>query len=590
MKKRTIGNKRKLGLLLLAAGMACSGQARTHEEALEWFQDSRFGIFLHWTSQSITGDWSDNCGLDIGEKRPDRDEQIERAMEFNPQKFDAAEWLDVVERAGAKYISFTTKHVLGFCMWDNPYSEFDIMSTEFKRDVCKELADEARARDLGLFWYYGSTDRAHPEYKRNLTDPESPFYDYQYKTVELLLTKYGRIDGMWWDGNHKHHGEELMQMSEKLQPHLLMTGRYHKPSGDFHTPEQEVGAFNIDHPWESCIPIQGLTWMWNGGRDIKDTPTCLKALSQCVIGGGNLLLNISPKPDGTLQQEQVDVLLDMGEWLETCGDAVYKTRGGPYKPGTWGGSCRKGNKVYLHIMQHIEDGVLELPALPHAIKSSRILTSGRFKVKSEGDKWIFKLNRKARRPDPITVIELELEGDAMALDPVETGGERQTLVYDVVATASSEQFTNTPAATVVHISEIEDNSALYRKKWFRLKREEELTEEMKNLTDYPFEKRSRGFRLRYWVAAKEDPQPWLEVDLGSVKKISDVHLMEKFNRIRAFKLQYEKDGKWVTFYKGKRLNFFDLKLKEPIEAQKVRLLITRQSDEGPPGIKIFDLF
>jgi len=308
--------RNRLGLKLcvawIVAGVLLPSFARNHDEALEWFQDSRFGIFLHWTSQSISGDWSDNSGLDLGEKRPNRTEQIRRFKEFNPQQFDANEWLDVVTRSGAKYISFTTKHVLGFCMWDNPYSEFDIMSTDFKRDICKELAAGARARDLGLFWYYGSSDMQHPDYKRELTDPESPFYDYQSKTAELLVTQYGRIDGMWWDGKHKDRNEELMTMVKSHQPHLLMTGRYYKPSGDFSTPEQEVGAFNIDSPWESCIPIQGITWMWNGGRDIKDSTTCLRALAQCTVGGGNLLLNISPKPDGSLQKEQVDVLLEMG--------------------------------------------------------------------------------------------------------------------------------------------------------------------------------------------------------------------------------------------------------------------------------------
>jgi len=336
--------------------------------------------------------------------------------------------------------------------------------------------------------------------------------------------------------------------------------------------------------------------MWNGGRDIKDVPTCLRALSSCTVGGGNLLLNVSPKPDGTLQQEQVDVLLAMGEWLEEYGVAVYGTRGGPYMPGNWGGSARKGNKVYLHIMQHIEDGILELPTLPLKLKTARVLRGGSVDVVSKSKTLVITMDEVIRRPDPITVIELEFDGNVMALSPVETGGERKPLTADVQARASSQRFNSekekTPAEATLYHTYLEENAQEYgRLERFKNRNKGvEIPDELASLPSYSFAARKRGYRFRYWMAEEKDKQPWLEVDLGEIKTIHEVHLMEKFYRIRGFDLQYEKAGKWITFYTGDRMNFFDVKLAKPITAQKVRVVITDRTKEGPPGLKIFDLF
>jgi len=240
-------------------------------------------------------------------------------------------------------------------------------------------------------------------------------------------------------------------------------------------------------------------------------------------------------------------------------------------------------------MQHIEDGTLKLPALPLALKGARVLTEGSATVVSDGKTLLVALDETARRPSPVTVIELELDGDVMALALIETTGERETLAVNAVVAASSQRFDNTPPNAPILIPEIEENQGDYRKLWVLKNKGKEIPEELQGLTVYDFIMRARGFRTRYWMAA-DDKQPWLEVDLGEPKTISEVHLLEKFCRIRAFEMQYEKGGKWISFYKGGRMNFFDVKLAEPITAQKVRVVITERTKEGPPGIKIFDLF
>jgi hypothetical protein len=286
----------------------------------------------------------------------------------------------------------------------------------------------------------------------------------------------------------------------------------------------------------------------------------------------------------------------MGEWLDKYGVAVYGTRGGPYKPGNWGGSSRKGEMVYLHIMQHIEDGILELPALPLKLKNATVLTGGDAEIVVRDDRLVVMMDEVARIPDPITVVELELDGDVMGLSPVETIRQVKPLTADIKARASSQRFSsekeNTPADAALYHTFLEQNAAAYgRLQRFKNRNKGEvIPDDLASLPPYPFAARKRGYRFRYWMAAEDDKQPWLEVDLGQLTTIREVHIMEKFCRIRGFELQYLKDGNWITFYRGGRMNFFDLKLAQPINAQKVRVVITERTKEGPPGLKIFDLF
>lgn len=579
--------KYTLVLSLIIFQLSCVATAKEKKQKpIEWFQDARFGIFIHYDPSSVYGDIYDNAGIEIGQKRFSQEKYIDIYKQFNPANFNAEEWVSTFKKAGAKYVAFTTKHSYGFHMWDNPLFDKDIMATDFKRDLCKELSDELHKQNIKLFWYYNGYDRLYPNFFEEMADSLSPYYEFRKKSIEQLITKYGHVTGMWWDGAPTYHNKELIDFIKTIQPEMIMTGRL-GVGGDYDTPEQIVGAFNIDTPWESCYAIEGINWLYAGGKDVKDTPTCIKTLANCAIGGGNLLLNISPMPNGNIQPEQVTSLLGIGDWLSKYGESIYETRGGPYKPAAWGGSTRNGNKIYLHIMQQIEDGILELPALPSKIKNYKVLTGGTATI-NQDEKLTISLDDKAALPEMYTIIELELEQSAMDIAPIETGFIEKSLVADAIVTASSQAYPNTTPEAVVYHSELEHKTADYRVLIRCQNRNLPIPEELKNLPDWSFTPRERGFRLRYWRAAEEDTNAALEIDMGKPVTFSQVQIMEKFNRIRAFELQYLKGSEWISFYKGGKMNLFSLK-HEPINAQKVRLLVT-ETEDGAPAVKMFDLY
>ena len=238
-------------------------------------------------------------------------------------------------------------------------------------------------------------------------------------------------------------------------------------------------------------------------------------------------------------------------------------------------------------MQKIEDGILELPNLPSKIKSYKVLTGGTAKI-NQDEKLIITLDDKAALPEIYTIIELELEQSAMYIAPIETGFIEKSLVADAIVTASSHAFSNTTAQAVIYHSELEHKTKDYRVLIRCQNRNLPIPERLKDLPEWDFTPRERGFRLRYWRAAEEDLNATIEFDMGKPVTFSQVQIMEKFNRIRAFELQYLEGSEWISFYKGARMNLFSLKHK-PVKAQKVRLLVS-ETEGGAPAIKMFDLY
>jgi alpha-L-fucosidase len=571
-------------LLTLAS---CLKTTKTeHQKPIEWFQDARFGIFIHYDPSSVYGDIYENAGIEIGQKRFSQDKYVDIYKQFNPVNFNAKEWGGIFKKSGARYVAFTTKHSYGLHMWDNPLFDKDIMATPFKRDICKELSDELHKQDIKLFWYYNGYDRLYPNFFEEMEDSLSAYYPFRQSSIEQLLTNYGEVTGIWWDGSPTYHNEELVDYIKSINPDILMTGRL-GIKGDYDTPEQIIGAFEIENPWESCYAIEGINWMWAGGKDVKDIPTCIKTLINCAVGGGNLLLNISPMPNGNIQAEQVASLLGIGNWLDKYGESIYETRGGPYKPGTWGGSTRKGNKVYLHIMQKIEGGILELPKLPYKINSYKLLTEGKVSIEQH-DNIIISLDSIASHPEVCTVVEVELEHSAMDITPLASDFSEISLSADAIVSASSQKYSNTPPGAVIYHSDLENITKDYRVLIRCRNRNLPIPERLQNLPEWGFTPRERGFRLRYWLADDEDNKATIEFDMGKQVTFNRVQIMEKFNRIRAFELQYFQEGEWISFYKGSKMNYLSLK-HEQITSQKVRLLVTK-TDGGAPAIKMFDIY
>jgi len=560
-------------------------QTRTPYKTMESFQNDRFGIFIHWDPRVLTVP-----RLNKSYRKVDLKDIHNMYKYWNPINFNAEDWVKIFKKAGAKYIVFTTKHQYGFSNFDNPYTLYDVMETPFKRDVCKELADLCQNSDIKLYWYFASEDASKSNPGVLPLQQSKDYPEFRYNSVKHLLTHYGRIEGIWWDGGDSA-GADLRKMILSTQPHIIMGPRIRMEGGNkptWRTPEQIIGAFDMQ-PWESCVPLEGHEWFYCGGKDIKPTATVAKLLLQCAGGDGNLLLNTSPMPDGNLQPEQVETLLGVGQWLEKYGKTVYGTRGGPYKPGPWGAATRNGNKIYLHILQMNKAGTLELPGLPQTIEKYSILTKGQVTIQQSEKSIEIKMDAQAAQPRIATIIELTMSGDVMEIDaPIEMKKYQNSLTTDGKVTASSQLSIKKSPDAVVYHSDLEKFIPLMVKK-FRMGKKGIPNDHIKVPEQtYSFELRERGFRHRYWMPAENDTTPWITVNLGESQTFDEVYIMEKYDRIKEFELQYfNKKGEWISFYQGGSVNYFCLKVK-PITTRQVRLII--RESRGIPAIKMIDLF
>ena len=354
-------------------------------QARQWFQDAKFGLFIHWGVYSLVGkgEWvMEHDKLPIAEyaKLPPL---------FNPSRFDAVAWVKLAKSAGAKYITVTAKHHDGFCMFASRLTEYDIVdATPYQNDPLKALADACHQEKIKLFFYYSLLDWHHPDYfpkgKTGQTAgrPANPdpkrYVEYYQGQVRELCTNYGAIGGFWFDGwwDKPDAGWDLAgtyRLIHELQPAALVGNNHHVapfPGEDFQMFEQDLpgenaAGFNTagvaaSLPLETCLTINQ-SWGYHA-RDtrFKTAEQLIHALLGAAGRGANLLLNVGPRPDGTIGPEFTQRLEDVGKWLATYGESVYGTRRGPIPPQTWGISTAKGppehpSEIYLHVFK-IKEG------------------------------------------------------------------------------------------------------------------------------------------------------------------------------------------------------------------------------------------
>ena len=402
-------------------------------EARRWFQDAKFGLFVHWGVYSVMGDgeWvMNNKKIPISdyEKLPDR---------FNPTEFNPAEWVSMVKAAGMKYITITSKHHDGFAMFGSKISDWNIVDrTPYKKDVLKMLADECQKQGIKLFFYYSQLDWHHPDYfprgRTGLTAGRAEsgewfkYIDYMDGQLKELLTNYGPIGGIWFDGMWDRpkadwRFEQTYKLIHSLQPAALVGSNHHlKPfSGeDFQMfekdlPGQKTSSFNAeseigDLPLETCETING-AWGYNeNDKRFKSPKDLIHYLVKAAGYNANFLLNVGPMPNGKIQPEFVDRLKQVGAWLEKNGETIYGTRGGPLTPRPWGVTTRKGNKVYLHILNW-QDPVLAMPKMPKKVKSATFFKDGSKVEFLEHDKYgLFIRNPQGFADEFDTIVVLEL--------------------------------------------------------------------------------------------------------------------------------------------------------------------------------------
>jgi len=536
--------------------LACNNRqpSSTVGERLEWWKDSRFGMFIHWGPVSIKG-------TEIGWSRG-REWTVEEYdtlyKQFNPVNFNALEWVRIAKAAGMKYIVFTSKHHDGFCMWDTKYTDFNIMNSPFKRDVMKELSEACKKEGIALGFYHSTCDWHHPDFP--LTSPGGSvkretfnldrYTEYLKNQSVEIIKNYGPLLVMWYDVPQQFdsvRGQGVIDHIRKIQPDILVNNRT-GAKGDFDTPEQRVGNFQTTRAWETCMTI-GRQWAWKPDDEVKSLEQCLHNLIRSAGGDGNLLFNVGPRPDGTIEPLQVERLKEMGEWLNKYGYSIYGTRGGPFKPADWGVSTRKENKVYLHILKWSGDSPkIAIPDIGTKISDVTLADGGLIKCTGTGNSYVIEFDGKLLRPLN-TIAEIEYEGNIMNATPVDVVS--QSISYMKKVTASS----NEKGQWINH-------------QWVDLK--------AINNGDW-----SGSF----WQPADDDKTPWIEFDLGKSQKISKAILYESGNNVESFELQCKAGDQWETFYKGTGIGERSEITFEPVEAGIVRLLI----GSGKSTVQIYEI-
>ena len=356
--------------------VAASGQT---DQRIQWWRDARFGMFIHWGLYAVpAGEWGGK--QDWGEwflestKMPVSQYEKYETM-LNPVKFDAREWVRRAKAAGMKYIVITTKHHDGFGMFRSDLTDWCIKSTPFSRDPVKELADACHAEGIHLGLYYSIMDWHHPDWpqRRAWNDRATGAPDMErYVTfmkgqIKELLTRYGPIDVMWFDGAWEDcwtpaRGTNLETYVRSLQPNILINNRVSRgdAAGDFRTPEQTIpptGLPGVD--WESCMTMNE-HWGYNkADQQWKDATTLIRNLIDCAGKGGNYLLNVGPTAEGVFPPTSIERLQEIGKWMNTNGEAIYGTTASPFRRLPFNGRCtqkRIGASTRLYLL------VYELPA------------------------------------------------------------------------------------------------------------------------------------------------------------------------------------------------------------------------------------
>ena len=369
------------------------------EAAREWYRDAKLGMFIHWGAYSLLGQ-----GEWVMQNRNIQVPAYEwLASTFNPVKFNAAEWVGLAKRAGMRYITITSRHHDGFSMFGSRTTPYNILDwTPFKRDPLKELADECARQGIKLFFYYSQLDWHHPDYwprgttgkgtGRAETGEWSRYLDFMDAQLTELLTRYGPIGGIWFDGMWDKPEADwrlarTYEQIHRLQPATLIIPNHHQaplPGEDVQTFEQDLpgantAGFNTTTigalPLETSLTINN-SWGFNiTDRNFKSVQQLVHTLVRAAGSGANLLLNVGPRPDGTIQPEAVERLQGLGEWLRANGTSIYGTRAGPVPPKQWGVTTQRGDTVFVHVLDW-SDRLLALPPLGRRVISAASLATG----------------------------------------------------------------------------------------------------------------------------------------------------------------------------------------------------------------------
>jgi len=380
---------------------------------MKWWHEARFGMFIHWGLYSVLGrhEWAmEEEGIPVAEY-----EQL--AKRFQPAPNAARAWAKLAKAAGQKYMVMTSKHHEGFCNFDTKFTNYCAPKQGPGRDLVHEYIEAARAEGLRFGFYYSLMDWHHPDGARCATDPEARkrFVEYTHGLVRELMTNYGKVDVLWYDVDwplnaDQWESERMNKMVFGLQPDIIVNNRNGLP-GDFSTPEQEIVAEKGTRAWESCMTLND-SWGYQRAYDNwKNPKTVIRNLVSCSRDDGNYLLNIGPKPDGSIPEGSVRVLTEVGKWMTRNGESIRTTDRCQVHASEFAGFTRRGNTLYMHV--HFWPGdTIALGGLMTKVISARLLASGQ-SVKFEQERFRVRFTGlPADAPDhPVTTIAIECESE-----------------------------------------------------------------------------------------------------------------------------------------------------------------------------------
>jgi alpha-L-fucosidase len=461
--------------LLCTANFSFSQTRNSKDEKMEWWREARFGMFIHW------GVYAQMAGVYRGHQqaRGGAEWIMNRmkvpvaeykavARQFNPTKYNPDEWVRMAKDAGMKYIIITAKHHDGFALFDSKASDWDITdATPYGKDLLKPLAEACKKHGIKLGFYYsqaqdwgnagGSVARkvmaegwlnpdsakidAYTQQHKGHWDPAqetATFAQYIDRVavpqVKEILSNYGEISVLWWDTPTNMTDEAALKLQEvlKLQPNIITNDRLKRPNfpGDTRTPEQKIPAQGDGSDWETCMTMNGTWGFRTSDQNWKSTETLIRNLVDIASKGGNYLLNVGPKPDGTFPQESIDRLKAVGDWMKVNSEAIYATKANPLTPVSWGRITTKADEdntnLYLSVFEWPKDGKLVVPGLNNKIKTARLLANGK-KLKTKKTVDGTEIMLPVQAPDAVaSVIKLNVKGEiaskaSEATDKMKTG-------------------------------------------------------------------------------------------------------------------------------------------------------------------------
>jgi alpha-L-fucosidase len=480
----------------LAANVVAQGEsmeprtAAAHEPSeadrdirMAWWRNARFGMFIHWGLYSIpAGEWpgkGSNHAEWIRDTAKIPVDEYERLLpKFNPVKFDAEQWVALAREAGMRYLVITSKHHDGFCLFDSTLTDWDVMSTPFKRDIMKELSDACKKDGHVRFCMYHSImDWHHPDYlpRRPWEKTDRPeagadfnrFVAYlKGQLEELCSDKYdpGLIwfDGQWEGTWNNTLGHEIEQHVRSLRPRIIINSRVGRAGGayglentehggrmgDYGTPEQFIPDDAPAFDWETCMTMNA-NWGYNAkDHHFKTTKDLLQKLADIASKGGNFLLNVGPTAEGEIPAESVQRLQEIGAWMKTNGESIYGTQGGPFKILPWGRCTMKRQgpttRLYLHVFDWPKNGVLVVPGIYNEAITAHLLATPGAKLPVRRDDDALHISLPNSATDAInSVVVLDVAGAPDIADPPTLAAPTSMFMgtMDVTATTTREGAT-----------------------------------------------------------------------------------------------------------------------------------------------------